>query len=1765
MRLIKEKSSSSKLFNFQVTIFNPVGKYLLALIILCAVAFSAKGQITTRQAGLWSDPNTWTGLNVPLPGDNVSISHNVTINISTTINDITIVAGVSSLTLSSASSFTFTVNGNFILNGSCVIQAISSSWTLDLKGNFTIPALQTPNFTNVQIMQIASKDFIVDGTFKADYTSPTITLGNLKIGNTGSWSPFAGISVTVNSLTITEGGIIDNPSSTAGQISVTNGFTVNPATTFGQVSTLGNCTLTVNGATTLDGVLNFSRTSSGTKTFIGTITVNSRGEFRNSLGESMFLNCSIVNNGTWLAPANNSGIYTVSVAGSYSYSGANMIGMASLQINNSVSVMNTGKLSLSATSGFAMQVGTTSASFVNGTGGYLLVYTPLFHPLTNGGLVSGFDFHTYSNEVDYGYPGNQTILGGSSIAVFNKLTISNSGTKSCTGNIQVDVLLTTSGSAILYDVPVNHITGSAGITMTGTSQIRYDTWNTTFPELTFTGSANSIGPNTTIQLSTGGAGATLKPNSSFQYENILINGPGVVDMSNVTRINGNLTLTGNGAISNIPAMTIGGTLTHSTFGSITTTLSNNLTVGNFLISGGTFDFNSKNMTINGNGGSLTQNGGSITNSGSTITITGDNGSWAKNGGSITNTGSTVIFTAGAGQKIAGSQASTFPNLTIDNPNNIILASSPTVTGTLTLTNGTIITTSSYNMILAAGGIVSRTPSPTSCFVDGNFQKKFNSCGSACAATISFEIGSGNAYAPFQMLNSTFTVTSSTVSFTAFTIGTDHPQILTSLLSPSKSVHRYWGLATSGITGSLSLTPVFTYASSDFDAVLANPSNFYFGRYNPGSFVWAGQAFAGTVASTTFTSSNSPVLTIGDAQSREFQVGEPIATTTGTVTNRVFGAANWNSSTTWMKLMAGTLTASGASNIVTGSGFSNLQGIPGPIVLVDYSLNSGAEIGTVASIQNDNQLTLTGLASGNFSNVSYAIETIPTSTDGVTIALRLSASSVNVQVNAPSQCFSLIFASTGLDQSVTHLGNSLTVSSTVTIQHPSVNGKKNSWNINDGTASCALLTIGSAGGNGSTTIPIAQVVLTTGLLTLGNLNFNLVNVVNNEVSGILDNSGTGEIRLGGTMTGVRGTLKAPVSGTSIFNYNGTSAQTVAFPSTSATGWVYSSIYSNNTSSSGLSLTGSNNLTPSTFTGDLKIQSGSFTAASGRDITGGLSRSFQIYPGASFTIGNSLTGFGTVDAGPTHPFGTFIYPVIPTSGVSALTYGNIQFIGSSSSYVLPAGTFLVKGSLTMAQTGANPISLSSPASGSVSLVVDNDLTLGSGTSFVNSGGTISGVSVGGNWTNNSSFTNVFTPITFTGANHSGANQLISGSANETFTNVTINTASSSQLVQLEKSMTIGSTYTLALNQGGLDLNTKTLYITNSSTGAITRSSGYIKSEAQTSPYAHVTWTTNAQTGPYVFPFGKSASEYIPLNITISSGGQPFGATISAATYGTGSGNTPPPNGTSLGINNGTNIVDRFWIITPNAYTTLPTATITFNATTSEVGSLNTLKAQRWNSTYWDPSLPPAGSTATSASVSTTQYGIWAVSDGSSPLPIQLESFQATALSSHVKLSWRTLSELNNDYFIIERSTDGFSYEEIGQAKGNGITNSAHDYELTDFSVPSGRIYYKLKQFDYDGKFAEYNVVAVEVKDFSEVTVAPNPVVGTSNVFVPSDFNDKEVKVEIYNSQGEVVAQSSFSKGGSFKVTNENFEPGIYFLRLISGSKTVATKFLVSRDQP
>ena len=166
----------------------------------------------------------------------------------------------------------------------------------------------------------------------------------------------------------------------------------------------------------------------------------------------------------------------------------------------------------------------------------------------------------------------------------------------------------------------------------------------------------------------------------------------------------------------------------------------------------------------------------------------------------------------------------------------------------------------------------------------------------------------------------------------------------------------------------------------------------------------------------------------------------------------------------------------------------------------------------------------------------------------------------------------------------------------------------------------------------------------------------------------------------------------------------------------------------------------------------------------------------------------------------------------------------------------------------------------------------------------------------------------------------------------------------------------------------------------------------------------------------------------------------------------------------------------------------------------------------------------------------------------LPVEMVALQALGMESGNLISWQTITESNNDYFEVLKSTNGTDFYSIGKVLGNGNSNEILNYSFFDSNKRAGTSYYKIKQFDYDGKYVISEIVAVErISDEEGIIAAyPNP---TENVITLEIKSNEKINgvIEISNSNGQIMlTKEVFGKHLLIESFDLNaFENGLYFV--------------------
>ncbi|MCH8904543.1 MAG: T9SS type A sorting domain-containing protein, partial [Bacteroidetes bacterium] len=306
--------------------------------------------------------------------------------------------------------------------------------------------------------------------------------------------------------------------------------------------------------------------------------------------------------------------------------------------------------------------------------------------------------------------------------------------------------------------------------------------------------------------------------------------------------------------------------------------------------------------------------------------------------------------------------------------------------------------------------------------------------------------------------------------------------------------------------------------------------------------------------------------------------------------------------------------------------------------------------------------------------------------------------------------------------------------------------------------------------------------------------------------------------------------------------------------------------------------------------------------------------------------------------------------------------------------------------------------------------------------------------------------------------------------------------------------------------------------------------------------------ASTGSYTFHVGD-ATNYTPFTITINSatfsGSDSLTLNVQASKH--------PNMGTG-------DHIKRYWTVDAGGFTALNYDVSYIYVDGDISGTEANLKSGSWDGSNWTQyfMVNAAANTLFSVGGITTIPTGFAFSGGSAAaLPIELLNFEANVVRDMIRISWSTGSELNNDFFTIQRSIDGIEFEEIAQISGAGNSISTIHYEVLDTNAPYGLIYYRLKQTDYNGEFKLYPVVSVQYDYDIPFKVYPNPAFTTDKINI--EFNQssnatsinqpEELLVVLYDQMGRLVySKIALIENDQINMAidlNNMLSPGVYFI--------------------
>jgi hypothetical protein len=182
---------------------------------------------------------------------------------------------------------------------------------------------------------------------------------------------------------------------------------------------------------------------------------------------------------------------------------------------------------------------------------------------------------------------------------------------------------------------------------------------------------------------------------------------------------------------------------------------------------------------------------------------------------------------------------------------------------------------------------------------------------------------------------------------------------------------------------------------------------------------------------------------------------------------------------------------------------------------------------------------------------------------------------------------------------------------------------------------------------------------------------------------------------------------------------------------------------------------------------------------------------------------------------------------------------------------------------------------------------------------------------------------------------------------------------------------------------------------------------------------------------------------------------------------------------------------------------------------------------------------------------------VGNNSVVLPVEFLFFQAKRFADQQSLiEWATASEINSDYFEIQRLEDDENWSTIATVKAAGNSNQRIYYSYVDRNAIAGINYYRIEQFDFDGSFIQTEVKTVVFKSKTECLVYPNP--ARDQIIITTSSDEYISRIDVFSAQGTLIKTFTENNNhGRAEINISDWANGSYLLRISSDSKVFYAK--------
>lgn len=308
-------------------------------------------------------------------------------------------------------------------------------------------------------------------------------------------------------------------------------------------------------------------------------------------------------------------------------------------------------------------------------------------------------------------------------------------------------------------------------------------------------------------------------------------------------------------------------------------------------------------------------------------------------------------------------------------------------------------------------------------------------------------------------------------------------------------------------------------------------------------------------------------------------------------------------------------------------------------------------------------------------------------------------------------------------------------------------------------------------------------------------------------------------------------------------------------------------------------------------------------------------------------------------------------------------------------------------------------------------------------------------------------------------------------------------------------------------------------------------------------------------FTFPLGDNGL-YRPIGISAPvSAGDNFTAQFIYA--------DPSPSFTHTSKDASIDHISRceYWILNRTGGSSIVNVTLSWNSNSCGVNSLADLIVTRWDAGQVKWKDHGNGATTGNTTAGTVMSGSLVTvfspftlgsSSALNPLPVELIDFTANCVDDGTELRWTTASERNNDHFLIEHSTDGNNWQEVGRVKPAQNHNSIKKYAYVHPSIEIEMDYYRLTQVDKDGRKESFKIIASDCKPFkSDFKFYPNPANDEITLEFNSSLDAVKGTIIISDQLGRVCLNQpiELSKGRTRLPIQLKLQTGVYVISFSS----------------